>query len=248
MDLKGKTALVTGGARIGQEVALALAGRGCHVALIYRSSAKPAEAAARKIRALGRKALTLQADLSRPDDADRAVREVLRQWGGLDVLAHLASVYSKASISEQEKEPRGLDSGPGAVDLGAAYRLALRCAPSMRKRGNGRIILFSDWLPASGRPRYKDFLHYYVAKGGAKALTEALALELAPEILVNAVAPGPILPPDDMDRRAVAEVVKATPAARWGGAGEIAKAVLFFIESDFVTGETVRVDGGRHLL
>ena len=115
-------------------------------------------------------------------------------------------------------------------------------------RSGGRIINFADWLPASGRPRYNDFLPYYVAKGGVIALTEALALELAPQrVLVNAIAPGPILPPEGSTAEEIAAVEKTTPLGRWGGADEIVKAVLFLIDSDFVTGEVIRVDGGRHL-
>ena len=110
------------------------------------------------------------------------------------------------------------------------------------------MINLADWTASSGRPRYKAFLPYYVAKSGMIGLTEALALELAPTILVNAIAPGPILPPaKGMKRHEAQEVMTATPLKRWGGAGEIAKAVLFLIESDFVTGECLRVDGGRHL-
>lgn len=247
MKLTGKSALITGGARIGAAVALALARKGCKVALTHRASAATAETTARKIRAGGGKALTIPADLSRPDDADRAVRAVTEAWGGVDVLVHLASVYGKTPLARLEKDPGLLSDGPGAVDLGAAYRLAMACAPHMRRRRAGRIVLFSDWTAASGRPRYKEFIPYYAAKAGAKALTEALALELAPAVLVNAVAPGPILPPPDLKTGAVEDVEKSTPLGRWGGPEEIVKAVLFFIESDFVTGETLRVDGGRHL-
>jgi NAD(P)-dependent dehydrogenase (short-subunit alcohol dehydrogenase family) len=103
-------------------------------------------------------------------------------------------------------------------------------------------------VAASGRPRYTGFLAYYVAKAGVKALTEALALELAPDqILVNAVAPGPILAPPGTSEAELEDVARATPLGRWGGEDEIVKAVLAFIDSDFVTGETLRVDGGRHL-
>jgi len=115
--------------------------------------------------------------------------------------------------------------------------------------GNGgRIINFADWVAQSGRPRYLGYLPYYVAKAGVIALTEALALELASDqILVNAIAPGPIVAPPGTSDEESAEVVKATPLGRWGGEDEIAKAVLFLVHSDFVTGETIRVDGGRHV-
>ena len=118
----------------------------------------------------------------------------------------------------------------------------------MRARGGGRIINFSDWTVTGGRPRYRGFIPYYVAKAGVKALTEALALECAADnILVNAIAPGPILAPPGMTAEERGEVERATPLGRWGGEMEIVKAILGFIESDFVTGETIRVDGGRHL-
>ena len=118
----------------------------------------------------------------------------------------------------------------------------------MRARGGGRIVNFSDWVAASRRPRYPGYLPYYVAKMAVIGLTEALALELAPDhILVNAIAPGPILPPDDFSEEDADEVVKATPLGRWGGEAEIVKAVLALVESDFITGETIRVDGGRHV-
>jgi NAD(P)-dependent dehydrogenase (short-subunit alcohol dehydrogenase family) len=117
----------------------------------------------------------------------------------------------------------------------------------MKRNGSGRIVNFSDWLPVSGRPRYKGYTPYYVSKASVAALTETLALEFAPEILVNAIAPGPIAPPPNLTVAENSRVIAATPLARWGGAEEIAKAVLFLVETDFVTGECIRVDGGRHL-
>ncbi len=137
---------------------------------------------------------------------------------------------------------------PLSVDLGASFFCSQAAIPLMRARGGGRIINFSDWTVAGGRPRYRGFVPYYVAKAGVKALTEALALECAGDnILVNAIAPGPILAPPGTSDEERTEVERATPLGRWGGEAEIVKAVLGFIESDFITGETVRVDGGRHL-
>jgi NAD(P)-dependent dehydrogenase (short-subunit alcohol dehydrogenase family) len=118
----------------------------------------------------------------------------------------------------------------------------------MRAAGGGRIINFSDWIAASGRPRYSGYLPYFVAKRAIIGLTEALALELASDqILVNAIAPGPILAPEDTTGEEMKLVEAATPLGRWGGESEIATAVVFLLESGFVTGETIRVDGGRHI-
>jgi NAD(P)-dependent dehydrogenase (short-subunit alcohol dehydrogenase family) len=118
----------------------------------------------------------------------------------------------------------------------------------MRRAGRGRIVNFSDWIAASGRPRYTGYLPYFVAKRGVIGLTEALALELASDqILVNAIAPGPILAPAGTSAEEYEAVEKATPLGKWGGGEEIARAVIFLIETDFTTGEVIRVDGGRHV-
>src|SRR5918993_533835 len=120
--------------------------------------------------------------------------------------------------------------------------------PHMRRAGGGRIINFADWVAASGRPRYQGYLPYYVAKAGTIALTEALALELAADnILVNAIAPGPIMAPPDTSEEERRAVEAATPLGRWGGPDAIVRAAIFLLETDFVTGETIRVDGGRHV-
>ena len=135
-----------------------------------------------------------------------------------------------------------------AGDRTSAFLCAHASVPHLRKAGAGRIINFSDWVAASRRPRYRGYVPYYVAKAAVIGLTEALALELAGEgILVNAIAPGPILPPDDLDVDAARRVERETPLGRWGGAAEIVKAVVGLIGSDFITGETIRVDGGRHV-
>jgi NAD(P)-dependent dehydrogenase (short-subunit alcohol dehydrogenase family) len=125
--------------------------------------------------------------------------------------------------------------------------LTVRYAAPLLRVSSGRVINFSDWLSASGRPRYTEFLPYYTGKAGIIGLTEAQALELAPRVLVNAIAPGPIMPPSDLKSEEVRNVKNVTPLGRWGGAHEIAKAVLFLCDTDFITGECIRVDGGRHL-
>jgi NAD(P)-dependent dehydrogenase (short-subunit alcohol dehydrogenase family) len=245
MDLAGKVALITGGKRIGLVVAEQLAQRGADVGLGYARSRPEAEEAAAKVRGAGRRAAVVQADLTKPDACEALVNAVVAELGRLDVLVNMASVYVKKPFSEL----RATDwDATVNVDLRAAFLCAHAAAPHMRRQGGGRIINFSDWLARSGRPRYKGFLPYYVAKGGVIALTEALAMELAEDnILVNAIAPGPILAPPDTTDDELKTVADATPLGRWGGELEIAKGVLALIESDFTTGETVRIDGGRHV-
>ena len=245
MDLHNKIALVTGGKRIGRVVAEELAKRGVDVAVCYAHSREEADALAASVREHGRRSVVLQADLSDPDVCRALVASVARELGGLDVLINMASVYVKRPFAELQASDwnRSLN-----IDLRAAFLCAQAAAPLMRARGGGRIVNFSDWLAASGRPKYLGYLPYYVAKAGVIALTEALALELAADnILVNAIAPGPILAPDTTTPDELRAVERATPLGRWGGEMEIAKAVLGLLDSDFTTGETIRVDGGRHL-
>ena len=245
MNLSNKVALITGGKRIGLVVAEELARRGADVGLSYARSRAEAEETATRVRRAGRRAAVIQADLTSPDACRALVAGTVEALGGLDILINMASVYVErpfAAISAADW------NAPLAVDLGASFHCAHAAAPHMRGRGGGRIINFTDWTVPSGRPRYRGFVPYYVAKAGVKALTEALALELADDnILVNAVAPGPILAPPTTSADEARAVEQATPLGRWGGELEIVKALLAFIDSDFITGETVRVDGGRHV-
>jgi NAD(P)-dependent dehydrogenase (short-subunit alcohol dehydrogenase family) len=245
VDLTGKVALITGGKRIGLVVASAIAARGVDVALSYSRSRAEAEQAVDRVRAASRRGVAVQADLSQGDGAEALVTRVVETLGRLDILINMASVYVRRPFDDLRLTDWDAVMN---VDLRAAFLCARAAAPHMRAQGGGRIVNFSDWVARSGRPRYEGFLPYYVAKAGVIALTEALALELASDnILVNAIAPGPILPPPETSVEESRAVEQATPLGRWGGEMEIAKAVLAFLDSDFITGETVRVDGGRHL-
>jgi NAD(P)-dependent dehydrogenase (short-subunit alcohol dehydrogenase family) len=242
MNPKGKVALITGGARIGQVVAGALVSRGCSIALTYRHSRDAAEAAAAAAKKAGVRAAVVHADATDEKQIVAAIGEIEKSLGRLDILINMASIYQKTPNPDGTAWSANLDA-----NAKSAFLFAIHAAPIMKRNGGGRIISFSDWLPISGRPRYKGYAPYYVSKASVAALTESLALELAPEILVNAIAPGPIEPPPKLTAEENQRVIDATPLARWGGAEEIAKAVLFLIESNFVTGECLRVDGGRHL-
>ncbi|MGE3277280.1 MAG: SDR family NAD(P)-dependent oxidoreductase [Vicinamibacterales bacterium] len=245
MTFTDRVALITGGKRIGAVVATQLAERGMDVALVYNRSRSEADDTADAVRAVGRRAVALQANLSDAAACARVVQETVDALGRLDVLVNMASLYQSIPFTQLTAEDWDRQL---AVDLRASFLCAHAAAPVMRRQGGGRVISFADWVAASGRPRYTGYLPYYVAKAGVIAMTEALALELAPDgILVNAVAPGPIVAPPEMSDEELAAVERATPLGRWGSEAEIAAAVRFLIESDFVTGETIRVDGGRHI-
>lgn len=245
MILAGAVALITGGKRIGAAVAVDLAAAGADIALVYNRSRDEADETAGRVRAEGRRALVAQADLSAPAECRAVVDKVAAELGRLDVLVNMASLYERkdyAALTDEDWD-RAL-----AVDLRASHLCTQAAVPHMKRQGGGRVVNFADWVAASGRPRYTGYVPYYVAKAGVIGLTQILALELAGDrILVNAVAPGPILPPAGTSDEEIAAVEKATPLGRWGGAAEIVKAVRFLVETDFVTGEVIRVDGGRHV-
>jgi len=245
VELINKVALITGGKRIGLVIARNLASRGVDIAVSYARSQAEANQAVEIVRAGGRRGSAFQADLSQPEAAAALIRSVVDTFGRLDILINMASVYVQRPFAELNVAAWDAVMN---VDLRAAFLCAHAAAPHMRAQGGGRIINFSDWIARSGRPRYTGYLPYYVAKAGVVALTEALALELAADnILVNAIAPGPILAPPGTTSQEAAAVEDATPLGRWGGEIEIARAVAALLDSDFITGETIRVDGGRHL-
>ena len=245
MDIEGKVAFITGTRRIGRLVGVALGQRGARIALGYHRSRESAEQAAQELRAAGRQAMPFQADLSREEEIRDAVKRIAAVWGGVDILVNLASVYDSKPLEETTRSDWDLNMN---VNLRSAFLCAQAVTPGMKARGGGRIINCADWTAASGRPRYRGYLPYYVSKVGVVGLTEALALELAPHnILVNAVAPGPMVPPPDLTPEAVEKVRAVTPLGRWGGGEEIARAAIGLIESDFITGECIRIDGGRHI-
>jgi NAD(P)-dependent dehydrogenase (short-subunit alcohol dehydrogenase family) len=245
MELTNRVALITGGKRIGAVVAIEMAKQGADIGLCYNRSKTEADKTAAAIKELGRKVFMRQADLTKASDCEAFVNEGAKTFGRIDVLVNMASIYVAKPFNELTVEE--FDENV-AVDMRSAFICSRAAVPHLRKAGGGAIINFSDWLSKSGRPRYPGFLPYYVAKTGVIGLTEALALELAPDkIRVNAIAPGPILAPPETSDEELANVEKSTPLGQWGGEKAISDAVLALLKMDFVTGETLRVDGGRHI-
>ena len=245
MELRDRVVIITGGKRIGRIVAQRLADRGADLVLSYRGSKAEADETVTDVEARGRRAIAVAADVSKAADCTALVAAAATAFGRVDALVNMASVYGSKPLDQLTEADFDRDL---AINLKSAFLCAQAAIPVMRRTGGGRIVNFADWLARSGRPAYPGFTSYYVAKAGVIALTESLALELArDQILVNAIAPGPILAPPDMDPKEVAAVANATPVGRWGGEGQIATAVVALLETDFITGETLRVDGGRHL-
>ena len=245
MDLSGKVVLITGGARMGASLAHECAVHGADVALSYARSVDAITEVVTEVSGSGRRAAAIAADLRAPTACVSLIDEVVAWAGRIDVLVCLASVYARVPLEVLTPEDWREQL---AVDLDASFHCARAAAAHMRPRGAGHIVLCSDWVAASGRPRYTGYLPYYVAKAGVVALAECLALELAPDgIQVNAIAPGPILPAAGSTPEMQSAVMEATPLRHWGGPDVLTHAVIGLLEQEWVTGQIIRVDGGRHL-
>lgn len=239
----GSVALVTGAARrLGRAIALRLARGGCRVAVHYRGSRADALETVAAIRAAGGEAEAIPADLARPAAPAALVRAVARRMGPVVVLVNNASIFPETPFPGGD--PRDLEEC-FAIHVRAPYLLARAAAPGMLRAGRGKIVNLGDLYAERPLPRRAP---YTATKAALHALTLALARDLAPAVQVNGVAPGAILLPRGMPPALARKLVKAIPAGRMGTPEEIAEVVAFFVEGpDFVTGETLRVDGGRHL-
>jgi pteridine reductase len=239
VSLRGKRALVTGaGQRVGQAIAVALGAAGMHVAVHYRESRQGAERTAQLIAESGGNASLLTADLSSRDAARQLVDDAVAELGGLDLVVASAASFERVALSEVDDAAwdRSLE-----LNLASPFALVQQALPALRAaRGNVVFVTCS-----SATVPMKGYLPYVVSKGALRHLMRTLALELAPEVRVNAVAPGTVLPPTSYDSQAVARLTRAIPLARVGSPRDIARAVLFLASSPFVTGHELAVDGGR---
>ena len=241
MELRGRWALVTGAAqRVGRAIAHELAGRGANLIVHHNTSEAPAARTVAELEACGGQAFALRADLSRAADVAALVREAEARSGGVSVLVNSASNYLRVPFEQLTEEVWDLSLD---VNLKAPFLLAWHLGRAMRARGAGRIVNVADW--AGERP-YDDYLPYCVSKAGVVCLTKALAKALAPEVHVNAVAPGPVLLPSDVGPSEREAIVRATPLKRIGTPEDVARCVRFLAEeADFSTGAIYLVDGGR---
>jgi pteridine reductase len=242
-DLAGRAALVTGaGIRVGRAIALALAGAGADVAVHYRGSAAAAEEVASAIRGMGRRATPLGADLIYPDECRRLVRSAVSALGGLDVLVHSAANFHRAPLADTDEN---LWDGALNVNARAGLLLAREAAAVLRER-RGRIVLVSDALATAP---VRGYLAHAVSKAAVEGLVRALAIELAPEVSVNGVAPGTVLVPEGTPPDVAARWASEIPLRHIGAPEDVAEAVLFLSAGPaFVTGQIVHVDGGASLV
>jgi pteridine reductase len=241
VQLLGRWALVTGSAkRVGRSIALALAERGANVVVHYNTSAADADATVGELRQRGVEAVALSADLGQTADVIDLAREAEARTGGISILVNNASNYFRVRFDDLDESvwDASLD-----VNLKAPFLLAWHLGRAMRGRGGGRIVNLADW--AGERP-YNDYLPYCISKAGIICLTKALAKALAPSVLVNAISPGPVMPPEDLSDAERQAIMRATPLRRLGTPEDVARCVRFLAEeADFSTGAVYLVDGGR---
>jgi len=242
MDLMGKVAMVTGGGvRLGKALAVTLAQHGVRVAIHYNSSAAPAEATVEEIVALGRDAAAFQADLHYLAQMDVLFQRVTERFGPIDILINNAAIFEPGGVWDTSQANW---DDHFAVNLRAPFFLSQSFARQLGQGCQGHIINIADWRAT--RPQ-NDYIAYTLTKAALIAMTQNLALALAPNIQVNAIAPGAILPPPGEDESYLARLAQRIPSRRYGSPADVTSAAVFLLESDFITGELIFLTGGQHL-
>ncbi len=240
MQIRGKVALITGGAhRVGKAISMMLAEQGAHVVVNYHTSGDAAQQTVREAQAMGVQALAVKGDVSQLDQVQRMVEEIETAFGGVDIIVNSASLFEKMSFPTEDidtwhRVTRILIDGP--------FYICNSLVPGMLARGGGAIVNIIDlsaWEP------WPQFTAHSVGKAGLLAFTRQLALELAPTIRANAVAPGPVLPSPNQDDASAQKTAQRTLLKRWGRPDDVAQAVRYLIEAEYVTGEVLTVDGGE---
>ncbi len=243
MDIEGKVALVTGGAkRVGRSIALALAERGAEVVVHYRGSEREAQTLLARIKGAGGKPVAVRGDVSVAADVDRIVETAMQAFGRIEILVNNAAIFYRTPFEQLTEEDwdRFLD-----VNLKGPFLLCRKIGAIMFRQGRGKIVNLAD---IAGEKVWAEYLPYSVSKAGLIALTRGLAKALAPHVQVNAVAPGTVLLPDGTTPHEEEAAIRRVPLKRLGSPEDIARAVVYLVENDFITGEILRVDGGQHLI
>jgi 3-oxoacyl-[acyl-carrier protein] reductase/pteridine reductase len=240
MNVDGKTALITGGAvRVGKAITMALARAGANVVINYHSSSQAADQATDEAAQLGVGALAIQADVSDRQQVEKMVAAAAARFGGVDILVNSASLWRATpfpmeNVTDWHRVTNILINGP--------FYCANAVAPLMRAQGEGAIVNIID---LSAYEPWPNFIAHSVGKSALLALNRQLALEMAPWVRVNAVAPGPVLPPPEYTAEMIAKTAQRTLLKRWGTAEDVADTVMFFVRANYITGEDIAVDGGE---
>lgn len=240
MEIRGKVALVTGGAhRVGKAITMMLARAGADVIVNYFSSSSAAEQTVAEAQALGVRALAIQCDVSDWSQVRAMADQIIEEFGGVDILVNSASLFEKTPFPAESLDAWHRVTG---ISIDGPFYVCNTLVPSMLARGGGAIVNIVDlsaWEP------WHNFTAHSVSKAGLLALTKQLALELAPTVRVNAVAPGPVLPPPSHADERIEKTAQGTLLGRWGSAEDVAFAVRYLLEADYVTADVITVDGGE---
>ena len=243
MNISGKVALITGSAkRIGRLTAMELAKRGARVAIHFRTSGQEANETLRLIQAEGGSGVLFQADLSNVPAIEDMFRKLDQQLGGLDILVNSASTFHTSTAGDTSAELWDEQLNSNAR---APFFVAQAAARTMMKRESGKIINIVD---VAGEVIWPGYFAYSVSKAALIAVNRGLAKAYAPAIQVNGIAPGPVLFPDHYTEEQKRSAIERTLLKRAGHPSDIVNAVVFLIENDYITGEIIHVDGGRHIM
>ena len=239
MDIRGGVALVTGGAhRVGKAITLELARAGADVVILYNQSGKEAEETAKEAQSLGVNAATVQCDVADLQAVQKMAQDVRTSFGKLGVLVNSADDFAQHPFPTESYDTwhRTLD-----VSVHGSFYVSNELAPLLLQQPEAAIVNIVDLSVWQAWP---NFTAHAVAKSALLALTRQMALELAPYVRVNAVAPGSVLPPPHYTEERIRSSGDRTLLKRWGKAEDVAHAVRFLVESNYATGEVLRVDGG----
>ncbi len=240
MNIVGKTALITGGAhRVGKAICEMFASAGANVAFTFYLSNDLAARTVDQLSAEGVSAMAIQCDITEWDAVHAMSEQVEAEFGGVDIIVNSAGLFKRTSIPTDDID---LWQRITRTSIDGTFHVCNAVAPGMLEHGGGVIV---NILDSAIRQAWPGFTAHAVAKSGMLALTRQLAVELSPSIRTNAIVAGPVLPPPGMQASAIENVASRTLLKRWGKPSDIAAAVKFLIESDYITGEILTVDGGE---
>jgi NAD(P)-dependent dehydrogenase (short-subunit alcohol dehydrogenase family) len=241
--MDSKVALITGsGKRLGREIALALSGNGYNVVVNYLKSSKEAKDLVKEISKGGSSAISIKADVTKSSEVKRLYKQVIGKYGRVDVLINNAAIFEKTSMGflNEKKWQKTIDT-----NLKSCFLCSMEAFKYMKKQKTGRIINISS---IGGYRPFKNYLPYCVSKAGVIMLTECLAKEMAPDIIVNGIAPGMIQFSEESKKLNEILNIEKIPLKRYGKPKDLTDLILFLINSgSYITGQTVIVDGGKVL-